>query len=327
VWLLSAYCKHHSTETGLLYIHDHLHLIHAIGSQKVTCLCLLDLSAAFDIINHNILITHLSSRFGIHGSVLCWFKSYLSSYLSSRSFRVKCDNNLFSLHIHFFLWCSSRLCSRYSSLCTLPLSVLRPLLFPLTRAPPFIQMTLSLSQLWQAFRTFKTFFNGSLPGWLLIVLLLTPLRLISCSSDSKTYLVKYTTLYLTPLTLPEILASSLANIYMYILWPNNISPKPVTISHSSTSMYLALFRFLNCLPFTIATSTVHSKLYSFIFSTMNKSQLSCLQQIQNYLARTVVKAPKSCHITPILRSFHWLRTIDCIRYKFLSLTYKVLTTT
>jgi len=42
----SAYIQQHSTETALLYIHDHL--INAIGSQKVSCLCLLDLSAAFD---------------------------------------------------------------------------------------------------------------------------------------------------------------------------------------------------------------------------------------------------------------------------------------
>jgi len=40
-----AYCKHHTTETGLLNIHDHL--TNAIGSQPVSCLCLLDLSAAF----------------------------------------------------------------------------------------------------------------------------------------------------------------------------------------------------------------------------------------------------------------------------------------
>jgi len=45
----SAYCKHHSTKAALLYIHDHL--ISAIGSQKVSCLCLLDLSAAFDTID------------------------------------------------------------------------------------------------------------------------------------------------------------------------------------------------------------------------------------------------------------------------------------
>jgi len=41
----------------------------------VICLCLFDLSAAFDTIDHNILITRLSSWFGIHGSVLNWFKS------------------------------------------------------------------------------------------------------------------------------------------------------------------------------------------------------------------------------------------------------------
>ena len=32
----SAYCKHHSTETALLYIHDNL--INAIGSRKISCL-------------------------------------------------------------------------------------------------------------------------------------------------------------------------------------------------------------------------------------------------------------------------------------------------
>jgi len=54
---------------------------------------------------------------------------------------------------------------------------------------------------------------------------------------------------------------------------------------------------------------------------------SRLQQIQNSLARTVMKAPTSCHITPILRSLHWLRITERIEYKLLSLTYKVLTTT
>jgi len=105
----SAYVKHYSTKTALLYIHDHL--INGIGSQKVSCLCLLDLSAAFDTIDHNILITRLSSWFGIHGSVHSWFKSYLSS----SSFRVKCDDNLSSFH---------------TSSCGVPQgSVLGPLLF------------------------------------------------------------------------------------------------------------------------------------------------------------------------------------------------------
>ena len=45
----SARCKHDSTETALfLCIHDHL--INAVGSQKVSCLCFLDLPAALDTI-------------------------------------------------------------------------------------------------------------------------------------------------------------------------------------------------------------------------------------------------------------------------------------
>ena len=39
------------------------------------------------------------------------------------------------------------------------------------------------------------------------------------------------------------------------------------------------------------------------------------------------RLPKPCHITPILRSLHWLKVTERIEYKLLSLTYKVLTTT
>jgi len=61
---------------------------------------------------------------------------------------------------------------------------------------------------------------------------------------------------------------------------------------------------------TIASSIVHSKLdyCNSLYYNLPKSQITRLQQIQNSLAHAVVKAPKSCHITPILRCVHWLKT-------------------
>jgi len=67
---------------------------------------------------------------------------------------------------------------------------------------------------------------------------------------------------------------------------------------------------------TIAASIVHSKLdcCNSLYYNLPKSQINRLQQIQNCFARTVFKAPKSSHITPILRSLHWLKINERIEY-------------
>ena len=59
---------------------------------KVTVLVLLDLSAAFDTINHSILLKRLSSSIGVSGTALQWF----SSYLSGRTQKVSCNGQLSS---------------------------------------------------------------------------------------------------------------------------------------------------------------------------------------------------------------------------------------
>ena len=76
--LQSAYRKHHSVETALL--RDHNDILCSLGQNKSAFLVLLDLSAAFDTVDHKI-----RNRFGIKELALRRF----DSYLSNRYFFVK----------------------------------------------------------------------------------------------------------------------------------------------------------------------------------------------------------------------------------------------
>ena len=72
----SAYTKFHSTETALLKIHSDI--LASMDAGNVTALTLLDLSAAFDTIDHTILLSRLDDWFGVTEKALNWFKSYLT---------------------------------------------------------------------------------------------------------------------------------------------------------------------------------------------------------------------------------------------------------
>ena len=71
----SAYTKHKSTETAIIHILNHIHL--SAASPHGSVVILLDLSAAFDTLEHNILINRLTS-IGVSGTALDWFISYLT---------------------------------------------------------------------------------------------------------------------------------------------------------------------------------------------------------------------------------------------------------
>jgi len=89
-----------------------------------------------------------------------------------------------------------------------------------------------------------------------------------------------------------------------------ISPKPVTITFVNFSV-----------SGLISIRQMPEPLLPLWF-TPSLFQLSRLQQIELSCSYCCY-----CHVTPILRSLHWLRITERIEYKLLLLTYKVLSTT
>ncbi len=90
--LQSAYKCQHSTETALQKIHNDI--IGSLDANKCTVLASLDLSAAFDTVEHSIFLQRLCYLFGIDGTALQWFKSYLSD----RNYKISINNALSNNH-------------------------------------------------------------------------------------------------------------------------------------------------------------------------------------------------------------------------------------
>jgi hypothetical protein len=83
--LQSAYRCHHSTETAVVKVLSDI--LDAVYTGKVTLLGLLDLSAAFDTVDHGILLQRLQASFGIDGTALEWIGSFLTGRTQAVAFQ------------------------------------------------------------------------------------------------------------------------------------------------------------------------------------------------------------------------------------------------
>ena len=326
----SAYRIFHSTETTLLKIHNDLIL--AMDRGEVTSLILLDLSAAFDTVDHSILLTRLQNWFGLDGLSLDWF----SSYLSLRSQAVSINDSI----------------SAFSTLsCGVPQgSVLGPLLFTLYTTPLgsvisknslkyhlyaddtqlYISFTPTTSAL--SLETLTTTFNDILSWMNLNKLLLNPSKTEFLLIGTKQQRLKFSDLTNLSLSNDIIPVSSSARNLGFIFDSDmSFSDQINSVSKSCHFHIRDIRRIRHLLPLSTATAFANSlgssKLdyCNSLYSGISQTNLNKLQRIQNSLARVITNTLKYQHITPTLKKLHWLPIKQRIDYKTCLLTYKTLT--
>ena len=80
----SGFRRRHSTETATIRVLSDL--LDSVDRGDTAALVLLDLTAAFDTVDHEILLKRLRATFGVDSIALAWF----SSYLAGRKQQVRC---------------------------------------------------------------------------------------------------------------------------------------------------------------------------------------------------------------------------------------------
>ena len=88
----SAYRHGHSTETALLRVKDYIAA--TLDDKGKVVPVMLDLSSAFDTINHDVLMNRLQHSVGITDAALSWLHSYITeSYRRQRNISSLCHSN------------------------------------------------------------------------------------------------------------------------------------------------------------------------------------------------------------------------------------------
>ena len=316
----SAYKAFHTTETALVRFNNDI--LTAIDNNNTVILLLLDLSAAFDTVDHSILLSRLSSRFGIKGAVLAWLRSYLT--LRKQFVNVnKCRSS-----------------QRFLERGVPQGSVLGPLLYLLYTSPlADIIKRYNLeyyfyandTQLYVAFKTdcldkmveCKTTIEQcvrDIDNWMVI-------KKVKLNQD-KTEVVLISSRYRPrpPLDSLQI---------------GNVTVVPSSSARNLGVIFDKCFNFEEHIKSICKSSHYHirniAKIRKYIDEESAKLDscnsllyglpqhlISRLQSIQNTAARVVTRTGKFDHITPVLKQLHWLPVRYRIVFKILLLVYKAL---
>ena len=320
----SGFRSAHSTETALLRVTNDLLMTADAGSPSL--LILLDLTAAFDTVDHTILLERLHTTIGLSDSALKWFQSYLSG----RTEYVSLGR------------CKSR---QLPVSCGVPQgSVLGPILFIIYMLP----LGRVISRHGMSFHCYAD------DTQLYIKTAPSPTAAMSCltaclgeikawMSNNFLQLNSSKTEALLVGTPHQVQSSSLT----HLTFDSQVIPLSSTVTNlgvrfdphltfndhikhlCKTSFYH--LRNISKLRPTLTLSDAEKLVHAFISSRLDYcnslfygitgKNIQKLQYIQNSAARILMKVRKYEHITPILHSLHWLPVSFRIDYKVLILTH------
>ena len=322
----SAYRPGHSTETALLRIVNDLLL--SLNDRKVSILALLDLSAAFDTIDHSTLLSRLQYDFGIEGTALQWF----SSYLSHRTQSVLVNGQV----------------STAVPICFgVPQgSVLGPVLFVLYTSP-LAKVIEKHSVLHHSYADDSQLQKSASP--LEIPQLVQSMQ--DCIADVRSWMT------LNKLKLnndkTEVMLLSSPQMSHKISCPSTMTVGDATVPFSSSVVNLGVtldhhlemkvqvrnivratnyeLRRIGSIRRFLTTQATATLVSAFVLSRLDYCNsilygshdyiLESLQRVQNNAARLVLRVPRKEHITPYLQSLHWLPVSARIEYKLASICY------
>ena len=322
----SAYRAAHSTETALLRILNDL--LVANDESKISVLVLLDLSAAFDTIDHSILLSRLHHTFGITDTCL----AFLRSYLTDRTQFVSVSGST-----------SNLVPLRYG----VPQgSVLGPVLFLLYTQPlagVIEHHSVSHSEYADDTQLYDSAVQDQLPSMLTNVEQciinvkdwMTKNKLQLNDSKTEALLISSKTSCNLPHSLsvcgtPVPIVSSARNLG--VMFDSSAAMK-TQINKVCQACYLEIRRIGSIRHFltteatkVLVTSLILSRIdyCNSLLAGLPQSLLESLQKVQNCAARLIFKSRRSDHVTPLLMQLHWLPVSYRIQYKLSVLCYQII---
>lgn len=327
----SAYRKYHSTESALLKVQNDI--LQSLDNNCVTVLVLLDLSAAFDTIDHHTLLCRLEDHNGVSGNAISW----ISSYLSDRHQTVCVEGEL-----------SQPVLMKYS----VPQgSVLGPKYFTMYTKPVggncrrhglLNHFYADDSQLYIAFKplnnTCKSEALHRIERCLSEIITWMNDNMLKLNADKTEVMVfssKNNLKHVDNLTIDVgsatiVPTDCVRNLGAYFTPQMDMDKHVNTVCKSAYFILRNIGRIRKFLTMdatrTLVNSLVTSKLdyCNSLLVGISSSNLNKLQRAQNTAARIILRTSRYDHITPVLEELHWLPICQRIKYKVLVYTYKAL---